>query len=161
MLWIDRFEKVGRLVLWLTLASTVVILPLEYIKQKRSESQLQEAARKEALALEKELKAKAEKSDRLPLAGMFPLMRALNTANASGYVWFTNVSPRAGVVCVTGLATNPTTKQVASSLPACISVLPYASGVELKLMFAGGELRDTCKNVDCAFSVTDTPDVKI
>ena len=161
MLWIDRVEKLGRLVLWLTLAATVVIVPIEYAKAQRLEAQLQESARKAALALEKELKAKVEKSDRLPLKGMPAVMRSLNVQTASGHVYFTNVSPRSGFVCVTGVAMNVTTKQISKSMPACVAAAPYASALEMKLLFAGNELEATCKNGGCDLALEDTPDVTL
>ena len=162
MLWIDRFEKIGRLVLWLTLASTVVIAPIEYIKQKRAEEQMQEAARKEFVAAERAAKDKAAKSERISLRSMGLIMRALSVPNASGHVWFTNVSSRTGVVCINGTATNPTTKASTDSLGACVPVGPYASQVEMKVMFAGGELAALCpQTVSCALNLNDLPDVSL
>ena len=159
MLWIERVEKLGRLVLWLTLAAAVVLVPVEYIKQRRAETQLQETQRLEAKAIEKELKAKAEKSDRLPLKGMPSVMRSLNVQSASGHVYFTNVSPRSGYVCITGIATNGSTKETTTSMPSCVAVAPYASMVEVKLLFAGSELEAVCKTGGCNLGLEDTPDV--
>ena len=158
MVWIDRCEKVGRFVLWLVLAAAVLLVPIEYIKQQRAESALREAVRKEELLRAKAEKEKAEKSERLPLESMRPALTLLD--GATGRIWFSNVSARSGVVCVAGIATNPTTKQTSESLPACKLITPYASNVELTVMFAGGDLRVICKDVTCGFTFKEVPDVK-
>jgi hypothetical protein len=60
---------------------------------------------------------------------------------------------------VAGIATNPNTKETSESLPACKVVTPYASNIELTVMFAGGDLRVLCKDVTCGFSFKEIPDV--
>jgi hypothetical protein len=159
MIWIDRIEKTGRLVLWLTLASAVVLVPIAYTRQRSVETQTAEAARKEEQALARKLKADAEKSDRLSMSSMGAMMTVLNEGNGTGRVWFTNVSPRTGVVCIAGTATNPTSKVTTESLASCKNVPAYASNVEIQMMFAGANLAEVCKGVTCAFSIKEVPDV--
>lgn len=159
MIWIDRIEKAGRLVLWLTLASAVVLVPVIYIKQ----SQSAEEARKEELAKAKEeqVKAKeeAEKSDRLSVASLGMIITSLNESTAIGRVWFSNVSPRSGIVCLVGTATNPSTNMTSNSLGACQHIPAYASNVEMQVKFAGGDLSALCKGVSCSLSLKEMADV--
>jgi hypothetical protein len=84
-------------------------------------------------------------------------MSALNLSNATGQLWFTNVSPRVGFVCVRGVATNPTTQKTSQSLPACQEVGAYASTVRMTVMFAGGELANVCQKSQCDLRVEDVP----
>lgn len=162
MLWIDRIEKVGRLLLWLTLASAVVLVPITYIKQ----AQVAEAARKEEQAFARkasEAAAKAaedKKPVRLTLASMGAIIRSLDTSRAKGAVWFSNVSARAGFVCVMGVMTNQTTKASTESLPACKSVDAYASTVDIPLMFANGDVDATCRGGTCELSLKEAPESK-
>lgn len=158
MLWIDRVEKLGRLVLWLVLAAAVLLVPIEYIKQRRAEAGMRELVRKEDLQRAKTEKEKAEKSDRLPFESFRPALQLLD--GSAGRLWFSNVSNRSGVVCVAGIATNPSTKQSTESLPACKLVTPYASNIELTVMFAGGDLRVICKDVTCNIGFKEVADVK-
>lgn len=158
MIWIDRFEKIARIILWLVVAAAVLLVPIEYIKQQRVESALREAIRKEDLSRARAEKEKAEKSDRLPLESLRPALRVLD--GVTGRLWFSNVSNRTGVVCVAGVATNPNTKQTSESLPACKVVTPYASNIELAVMFAGGDLKVICKDVACDINFKEVPDVK-
>jgi hypothetical protein len=161
LVWIDRGEKIARLLLWLTLAAATLIVPIEYIKQRRFEAEVRESvrredgerARREKAAAEAE-KAHAEKSIRMSLSG--PELMALD--GSTGRLWFTNVSSRAGVVCVVGIATNPTTKASAESLPACKPITAYATNVEIAVMFAGSELRSVCQGVTCSLRFQDVPD---
>jgi len=158
MHWIDRSEKVGRLILWLVLAAAVLLVPIEYIKQRRVEAALRETVRKEEVQREKAEKEKAERSERLPFDSFKPALRLLD--NATGRLWFSNVSSRTGVVCVAGVATNPTTRMSTESLPACKVVTPYASNIELAVMFAGGDLRVICKDVTCDLAFKEVGDIK-
>jgi len=168
MLWIERVEKIGRLVLWLSLASVCVLIPIEYVRQHKVDTLHDEAVRaaeSDAKKAEEKLaelvKAEAEKTARLPIATMGEYLTALNTANATAQVWFTNVSTRTGVVCVHGLATNPTTHKSVESLPACQAVTPYASAVHVVLMFPGGDLSDVCPNSSCVLSVKEAHEPKM
>jgi hypothetical protein len=158
ILWIDRSEKVGRLVLWLVLAAAVLLVPVEYIKQRRVEAELRETVRKEEIQRARTEKERAERSERLSFDSFKPALRFLD--NATGRLWFSNVSNRTGVVCVAGVATNPNTKMSTESLPACKVVTAYASNIELAVMFAGGDLRVICKDVTCDLAFKEVPDVK-
>jgi hypothetical protein len=157
MHWIDRLEKAARLVLWLTLASAVVLVPLAYINVR----QAAEREREEATRRAEELARRATeppKESRLLLSSTGLSMRALDEDTATGRVYFSNVSPRSGVVCVAGTATNPATNKATASLPACKAVSAYATNVVIEMMFAGGDLQSVCKGVSCAFSIKDVPD---
>ena len=79
MLWIDRFEKIGRLVLWLTPARLLQgIAPIVSPSSRGApREQAHEAARKEFKAVEKAAKDKAARSERLSLRSMGSIMRAL------------------------------------------------------------------------------------
>jgi hypothetical protein len=158
MLWIDRLEKAGRLVLWLTLASAVVLVPLAYINLRQAaQAQQEESARQLAAAAAKAAE-KPPEDGRLRLSSMGPWMSLLSETRASGGVWFSNVSPRSGIVCVVGVATNPSTKVISESLASCKHVPPYASNVEIEMMFAGADLAAACKGATCRLTVRDVSD---
>jgi hypothetical protein len=166
MPWIDRIEKIGRVILWLSIASACVIAPIEYVRLHKTEVELREAARQ----ADEELKAaeKAEKAAHEPHRLAFASMRAHfmsalvpSAPGEQGKVWFTNVSPRTGIVCVYGVATSHTTKRESTSLPTCTSIAAYAAPVHLSLMFAGGDLLDVCpKQGDCDLTIEDAPEAK-
>jgi hypothetical protein len=161
MLWIERLEKLGRSVLWLVLAATIVIVPIEYIKTRRAETALQDTIRKEELqrvTAEKAEKEKAERPERLPLSTVEPSLMALD--GSTGKLWFTNVSNRRGFLCVVGVATNPSSKQSTESIAGCKPVTPYASNMELPVIFAGADLRFICKDATCSLSFKDAPEAK-
>jgi hypothetical protein len=152
-------------VLWLSIASACVIAPIEYVHLHKTEAELREAARKadeELKAAEKAEKA-AHEPHRLSFASMGTFMSGLVPAAGvdQGKLWFTNVSPRTGAVCVYGVATNHTTGRSSSSIPSCASVAAYGSEVRLSLMFAGGELLDVCPKLgDCDMAIHDAPEAK-
>lgn len=154
---IDRLEKLGRLVLWLTLASAVVLVPIIYIRQRT-----EEAARAELAAQNEQRRAleakEAEKSVRLSLASMGDVIHRLSTATATGHIAFSNVSPRSGVVCIAGVATNPDTNAKTESLASCKRVGAYDTNVDMQVSFAGGDLSAVCKGVTCAFTFREVPD---
>jgi hypothetical protein len=155
MHWIDRLEKVGRLVLWLTLASAVVLVPLAYINLRRS-AELEEAGRQAArLAAEQS----GTKENRLLLSSMGSIMTSLNVSTSTGRVWFSNVSARTGIVCVLGSAKNSNTNMTSESLPSCKEIPPYASNVAIEMMFAGSDVQAVCKQVSCSLEVRDVADV--
>jgi hypothetical protein len=163
---LDRIEKGGRLVLWLSLASACLIAPIEYARQHRAEVEMQEARRKadderEKQKADEERKTKEAtgENDRLTLASMGAFLRRLDYSTGEGHVYFTNVSPRAGYVCLVGSARNNTTKAETTSLASCQHVAPYGSGVTMAVNFAGGELRDTCPNgnASCDFNFVEAP----
>jgi hypothetical protein len=157
MLWIDRFEKLGRLVLWLVIAMVLVVILVAYANQRQAEAELRESLQKARAELVEMSKPDAKKPTRLAFASMGVFMSALNLSNATGQLWFTNVSPRVGFVCVRGVATNPTTQKTSQSLPACQEVGAYASTVRMTVMFAGGELANVCQKSQCDLRVEDVP----
>lgn len=153
--WIEHGEKLARLLLWLALAAAVVIVPIEYVKHHRLEAAARESVRQEGIKRAKEekaaaevAKAESEKIKRLPLSSFRPVLTLLD--GTIGRLWITNVSERSGVVCVIGIATNPVSRGTSESLPACKAIEPYASNVEISVMFAGGELRPMCRDVTCS-----------
>jgi hypothetical protein len=161
LVWIDRGEKIARLLLWLALAAAMLIAPIEYIKQRRFEAEVRESVRREDLerarrekAAAEAAKAQTEKSIRMSPSGA----QLMLLDGSTGRLWFSNVSSRAGVVCVVGIATNPTTKASTESLPACKAITAYATNVEIAVMFAGGELRSVCQGVNCSLRFEDVPD---
>lgn len=164
MHWIDRIEKVGRVVLWLAIASAFVIVPVSYISQKRAETkteaELHEAvknAEARAEALEKE---KDKKPNRLTLASMGAYVYGINYSLAQGNLTFTNVSPRTGVLCVIGEAQEPDlSMKTSQSIPACAEVGEYKT-VHLPVQFAGGDLTAACPKANCKVTFKEAPESK-
>jgi hypothetical protein len=158
---IDRLEKTGRLVLWFTLAAACMLVVLGYAKQQES---LMSAAASLHAAEQHRTEAKQKEEERGPtrltIKSMGSAFSSFNEDRATGEVWFTNVSPRSGVVCVVGVATNPNTQQSQHSLASCEAVTPYAT-VKMKVMFAGGDLDTVCKGAKCAFQILDEPNAKL
>jgi hypothetical protein len=157
MLWIDRLEKLGRLVLWLVIAMVLVVIQVAYSNHRRAEAELRESLQEARAELVEMSKPKAKKPTRLAIASMGTFMSGLNLSNSTGQLWFTNVSPRVGFVCVRGMATNPATQKTSRSLPACQEVGAYASTVHMTVMFAGGELAEVCQKSRCALRIEDEP----
>jgi len=152
---LDRTEKVVRILLWMSIASACVIVPIEYIGQKRAatkaEAELQEAVKKaEAKAEDLEKHLHDAKSHRVTLASMGPYLASINYSTAQGNLWFTNVSPHAGVMCIVGLVKDPDAPgKPSESIPACQEVGAYASAVHVPLMFGGGDLVGACPKSNC------------
>lgn len=160
-MWLDRIEKVGRLVLWLAISSACVIAPIVYIRALAAEADAKDAAKKaEAEDAKKkaadELEAKSCKTRRLSLSNMGEYLKGL--AGAQGQITFTNVSPRGGVLCVYGEAKNRTTLMSTTSIPSCKEVGPYDSTVTVDMMFAGHDVSAICSNAACDFEVKDAPE---
>jgi hypothetical protein len=155
MLWIDRFEKLGRLLLWLAISFILVVLPLAVAKRHRGEQELRESLQKAEVKLADALTPK--KAARLALVSMGSFLSSLNQSTATGHLWFTNVSPRAGVVCVQGVAGNRAIQMTSTSLPACQEVSAYASAVHMTVMFAGGDLADACGKTACSLTFGEAP----
>jgi hypothetical protein len=166
MQMIDRLEKVGRLILWLVISAVLVIgfavVPLQLVRLSSAEASLREDLEQARAKLDETLEEMEQpKSTRLPLASMGPYISGLNHRDAAGKVWFTNVSPRSGVVCLQGVATNDETGERSTSLSSCSQVDPYAS-VSMQVMFAGGDLQSVCpRGGGCTFSVAEVDDVQI
>jgi|HubBroStandDraft_4_1064222.scaffolds.fasta_scaffold741212_2 hypothetical protein len=159
--WLDRFEKSGRLVLWLSIASACVIVPIAYVSQKRAETKAEaelQAAVKKAEAKVEELE-KGNKPGRVAFASIGAYMSSISYDKAQGNLWFTNVSPRGGTLCVVGVAQDPELSvKTSQSLPACQEVGAYASAVHVPLMFAGGDLGTACPKSNCRLTFKDAPD---
>lgn len=152
---IDRLEKLGRLLLWLSLVLVLVGVPLSYASQGRAEEPLRQALAKAEAQLAEATKPK--RPMKLSIASMQAL-RSFDQQAARGDLFFTNVSSRSGILCIAGMAVNPNTKDESSSLPVCQEIQPYASLVHISLMFAGGSLAKVCGRDRCDMHVEDVPD---
>ena len=155
MSWIDRLEKLGRLLLWLAIASVFVIAPLGYAKHDRAEGDLRAALQRAETKL-----AEATKPgpvERLLLTSMPNYVYGLNQATGVGHVTFTNPSRRAGVLCAYARLKNPATSKGISSIPACQQVAAYASLLDVKLLFAGGDVEAICGRTKCEMELLDMP----
>ncbi len=71
------------------------------------------------------------------------------------------MSPRAGVVCISGAAVNPETGERTQSLATCKHVAPYESNVDLVLEFAGSTFDQVCKGVSCELKFKTEPDAPV
>jgi hypothetical protein len=79
---------------------------------------------------------------------------ALHYGSAKGVMTFTNTTPKSGILCLKGVATNTATNGVSESLATCREIKPYDSNVNLAFEFAGSDLRRICPTEDaCQFSV--------
>jgi hypothetical protein len=158
---VDKLEKVGRTALWFALAAACMLGVLGFVVTQReavaAAASLQQAAELRAKHDEEKSVREDPKVKRLKLSSMGSVLQALDSNNATGTLLFTNVSPREGVVCVVGIATNETTGQKAESLAACEPVNAYATA-SIKVKFAGAELSEVCKGVRCSFGARDEPD---
>lgn len=160
----DHLEKIARLTLWLVLSAVLIVgfavVPLQYVRQRSVEAELQSALQEAKTKLAEAVAERNQPKDqRLALKSMGPMIHALNYRTARGMLWFTNVSPRGGIVCAAGTATNQETQQTTESLATCQEVQPYSS-VEMEFMFAGGDLNRICPNgAGCSFSAQDVPDI--
>ncbi|HSQ68378.1 MAG TPA: hypothetical protein VLM85_34450 [Polyangiaceae bacterium] len=161
--WIDRTEKIGRFLLWLALAAAVVIVPIEYVGHKREQSKaeadLQEAVKK-AEAKADELEKAKERTPRITLASVGTVLSGISYSKAQGSLLFTNVSSRAGVLCIVAVAHNPETKETSESIPACQEVGAYASAVHVVAEFASNDLANTCPRSNCLLTFKEAPEAK-
>jgi len=157
MLWIDRLEKLGRLILWLVIAMVLAIVPYAYAKQRQAEAELKEALEKARGELVEMSKPKARRASRLSIHSIGGFQWGLNRSNATGHLLFTNASPRAGFVCVRGTATNPATQKSTESLAACQEVGAYASAVHLTFTFLESDLTRVCGSAPCSLEIEDVP----
>ncbi len=159
---IDRLEKVGRLVLWLCLSACLVLVPVGLYAQEKQTALAADRAHADAerlrLDAERDAATKQKESER-GLVSIHALGGVLQGLDGHmGAVWFSNISPTPGVVCVRATMTNAKTGQVERSLPGCLEVAPYASNAMLKLMFAGGSLDEACPQAGaCKLTIDDVP----
>jgi hypothetical protein len=160
MIWLDRIEQVARIGLWIALGAVVCIAPRTYLRQRSEEAQRVEAARKEDLArVAQAAKAleEAAKPARVGLGAFGLFLSAFNEITATGRAWLTNATGESVAACLKGTLTNPSSNETATSIVACRVLPPYASNVEVQLMFAGGEVARVCKGGGCAMRVVDVP----
>ncbi len=155
MPWIDRLEKLGRLVLWFSISLLLVGVPLSYANQRREDAGLHESLRQTQAKLEEALRPKNPAVISIESVG--PFMSSLNRTTATGHVWLTNASHRGGVICIHANALNRETQKSAASLAACQELAPYASNVQIAFQFAGGDLANVCGKAECSLIVVDEP----
>ncbi len=166
---IDRAEKLGRVVLWFSLAVLMCVGSAGLILQRAAEARAFEFAQASAVEAKREAaeaaaareveRAEASSVRRLSLGSMGATMFALSVSTAEGRLWFSNVSDRSGIVCVSGVAHHTDTGNKTHSLPTCTEVGAYTSNVKLTVHFAGGELGDVCKGGSgCKIRFEDEPD---
>jgi hypothetical protein len=156
MAWFDRVEKVARSALWLAIASACVIVPVAYVKHRRAEADLREELRGATERLAEAAKEKPPKA--VPVLRVASMGRTISgLSKTEGHVVFTNASPRAGVLCLVGVATNPTTQATVTSLAACHEVGAYASAVHMTVLFPGREIEETCAKAPCTLAFNDAP----
>lgn len=155
---IDRLEKLGRLVLWLSLAATCIAALVTYVSVVRRASEVAAKLEQTQKDLDEAMKPKPpDPIPRLTLESMGASMHSLNTRNATGRVYFSNVSARKGVVCAIATVASPTGGRT-TSLPSCIEVMPYASGLQIEVPFAGRDLEAVCKAGDCEIDIVNKND---
>lgn len=142
-----------------------MIVPIAYISQKnaekraatQAEAELAEAVKKaEARADELERKTKSRRLTFASMSGAY--LSGVSYSSAQGNLWFTNASPRSGVVCLVAHADEGAGK-TSDSIPACQEVGAY-SGVKVSFMFAGGDLSSACPKSNCRLSFTEAPEPK-
>lgn len=147
---IDKLERGGRLILWLTLSTAVVlgIVGAKVWSEEVKSVQVELTAAKEDLR--KALEPK--EPQRLPASGIGAFHAYLLVHTATGVGLFTNVSPRSGFICLQGRARHPDGKQEVLSLPACAAVNPYSS-FKVEASFIGRDLDAMCgdKNQQSCF----------
>src|SRR5690606_25933254 len=129
------------------------VVPLQLVKSNDAA----EKHRKELSALQTKLEKALNPPgpELLSIETFGQVLRSFNYRTASGDVWFTNVSPRAGVTCLQGRLSNREGSATAS-LPGCAEIRPYSS-VHIELTFAGGELAKLCPGGadDCDLKLGD------
>ena len=161
MIWMDRVEQGARTALWLSLAAAVYLGPVKYFNQRSEEVRQSEVARKEEQARLAQLAKASEDSAkpvRLKLTSFGSFFSALNENTAIGKVYLSNGSPQGGTLCLQGTATNSSSGDTSKSLISCKAMPPYASNVEIQLMFASGDLGRTCKTGSCSMTVAEAPE---
>ena len=157
---IDKLEKLARALLWLSLAVSAIFVARGHASKLQHDTRAQTALRTAEQKLAA-ASAQAKKPVRLGLDSLRPVMSGLVAGQATGKLWFTNVSPRAGIVCVRGHAVNEKTNRSVKSLAACAPVAAYAS-VTMELRFAGRELDPICPDANaCRLAVEEAPEPSV
>lgn len=167
MAWMDRVEQCARTALWLSLTAAVYLGPVKYFNQRSEEARQVEAARKEDQARSIQLaKAAADAAKAAedaakpvwrPLSAYGSSFSALNENTAIGRVYVSNGSGQSSTLCIRGVVSNPSQSGTSLSLTSCKVMPPYASNVEIQLMFASGDLSRLCKTGSCSMMVVDAP----
>jgi hypothetical protein len=160
---IDKVEKLARAAFWLALAAGCVLVVFGFARWQHESSAAAGSLARASASKPNDVTPSINdgpRINRLTFESMGRAMRALDTSHATGELWFTNVSPREGVVCVVGVARNESTQQTSESLASCENVKPYAS-VHMSVMFAGATIGEMCKGVRCVLDMRDEPDAKL
>jgi len=159
--FINGLEKLGRFALWMTISATLIVIPLGVNKSVQESARREQLARSEeqkqaaALAKEKEEEARPK---RIKLDDVNPYLLSLNTSTAMGNVYFSNVSPRSGVICLSGTAGDASTGNHTESLPSCLELKAYESNIHMTVVFADSEIKKICPTNKCTLRVEDVPD---
>jgi hypothetical protein len=154
---VDHVEKIGRFVLWISIAIVFALVPLTLYNRDKQAAKDAEQARAEherekaELARAKAEEREAKKASVLPLQSMGSFMRLLD--GNTGLVWFSNVSPNDGVVCMKGIASS--NGRSTTSLATCRHVDAYETNIKMSVMFAGADIKALCSPAPCDFAAVD------
>lgn len=154
---VDQVEKVGRFVLWISIAVVFALVPIGLYGREKQAAKDAEQARadharevadhaKEAIAEEE-----AKRPRLLTLASMGNAMRLLD--GSTGYVWFSNAAPQDGILCLKGRATG--NGQSTESLATCKQIGAFETNIKMSVMFAGASIKALCAGAPCQFTVED------
>ena len=157
-MWADKLEKITRSLLWSALSVAFIGIPFAMASQFDKQKSLNEAVKKaeENLAAEREKKAE-------PVRWPFDISKQMQLSGIDlkenrGYFYFTNISPKAGVICLAGIATNTETNESTESLASCQDIKAYSS-VEVIFTFASNNLKAVCGEGVCRLTVRSIPDI--
>lgn len=142
---IGQAERLARTVLWLVLASVLVVafvvVPLAMLKRNDELA----AARSELAASAEKLQAALDaKPEQLSLQTMGTAFRSISFDDFTAHAFFTNVSPRDGYACLVATLRASSGQEV-TSLPGCSKVEPF-SRVEVAMLFPGATIVGLCPN---------------
>jgi len=154
---LDNIEKLLRCVLWLAIASVLVLAPLSYIHMREAEVAVADSLRK--AKDDAEHNTESAKSRRMSIGALGTFMTGLDLNQQEGHVTVTNVSPRAGILCLYGIARVRASVASSTSIPACRFIEPYASNEHLSVTFPH-DVADLCSKASCDFEVRDAPENK-
>jgi hypothetical protein len=152
----QHIERIARTILWLVISAILIAVPVAMLKNKTEVDSLQKKMDEALLAADEKIQefSKEEEPKLFSLKKIGTHLSGLNLQSAEGMLTFTNISEETGILCLQGIAENPSTKEIATSLPFCRDIQPFESNITISFQFAGGEIRDKCpKEVQCHFSV--------
>jgi hypothetical protein len=161
MRWIDRLEKLGRLVFWLTLAGVCVVGLRSVLARANTMNELRNELSQVRASVEAAASRRPEPAPvpipRLSLESMGVTMRTLDVGAATGRLFFSNVSSNAGVLCAVATVSSAAGAHT-ESLPECLHVGAYETGKHLVFHFARQALERICKEGDCEINIRNRAD---